>query len=87
MHYSLKKYDLREHITSSLISQATYDALKHVVYTCIQGHDLALRCRTNLYADDIVLIAESAEQLQEMLDCTSQNQTRWQFRFNTKAGN
>jgi reverse transcriptase-like protein len=39
-----------------------------------------------LYADDIVLIAESAEQLQQMLDCTSEYATRWQFRFNTKAG-
>jgi hypothetical protein len=39
-----------------------------------------------LYADDIVLVAESAEQLQLMLDCTSDYATRWQFRFNTKAG-
>jgi hypothetical protein len=39
-----------------------------------------------LYADDIVLIAESAEQLQSMLDCTSAYATKWQFRFNTKPG-
>jgi hypothetical protein len=39
-----------------------------------------------LYADDIVLIAESADRLQEMLDCTSEYASKWQFRFNTKAG-
>ena len=39
-----------------------------------------------LYADDIVLVAETAEQLQQMLDCCSEYAAQWQFRFNTKAG-
>ena len=39
-----------------------------------------------LYADDIVLIADSPEQLQQMLDHTTQYARRWHFRFNTKAG-
>ena len=39
-----------------------------------------------LYADDIVLIAESPEQLQEMLSWTSRYANEWQFRFNTKPG-
>ena len=39
-----------------------------------------------LYADDIVLVAENAAQLQQMLDCCSEYAAEWQFRFNTKAG-
>ena len=39
-----------------------------------------------LYADDVVLVAESADQLQQMLDCCSDYAAQWQFRFNTKAG-
>jgi hypothetical protein len=39
-----------------------------------------------LYADDIVLMAESPEQLQSMLDHTSRYARQWQFRFNTKPG-
>jgi Reverse transcriptase (RNA-dependent DNA polymerase) len=39
-----------------------------------------------LYADDIVLIADSPEQLQQMLDHTSRYARQWQFRFNTKPG-
>ena len=39
-----------------------------------------------LYADDIVLLADSPGQLQEMLDATGQYASRWQFRFNTKPG-
>jgi len=39
-----------------------------------------------LYADDIVLVAESPEQLQLMLDCASDYAANWQFRFNTKPG-
>ena len=39
-----------------------------------------------LYADDIVLVAESAEELQRMLDATGQYAREWQFRFNTKPG-
>ena len=39
-----------------------------------------------LYADDIVLVAESAKELQLMLDCCSEYATQWQFRFNTKPG-
>src|SRR5687768_12635540 len=39
-----------------------------------------------LYADDIVLVAESAEQLQRMLSLTGEYALEWQFRFNTKPG-
>ena len=39
-----------------------------------------------LYADDIVLIAENADQLQLMLDRATHYASRWQFRFNTKPG-
>jgi hypothetical protein len=39
-----------------------------------------------LYADDIVLIADSPAQLQQMLDHTARYAQQWQFRFNTKPG-
>jgi hypothetical protein len=39
-----------------------------------------------LYADDIVLLAETPEQLQRMLDIASQYASQWQFKFNTKPG-
>jgi hypothetical protein len=39
-----------------------------------------------LYADDIVLLADSPEQLQQMLDVASTYAHSWQFRFNTKPG-
>ena len=39
-----------------------------------------------LYADDIVLIADSPQQLQQMLDITAEYASQWQFRFNTKPG-
>jgi len=39
-----------------------------------------------LYADDVVLVANSPEQLQLMLDCASDYAAQWQFRFNTKPG-
>jgi hypothetical protein len=39
-----------------------------------------------MYADDIVLLASSADELQQMLDVVSAYASRWQFRFNTKPG-
>jgi hypothetical protein len=39
-----------------------------------------------LYADDIVLLASTPEELQQMLDVTSAYARSWQFRFNTKPG-
>jgi hypothetical protein len=39
-----------------------------------------------LYADDIVLLASSADELQHMLDIVSKYASKWQFRFNTKPG-
>ena len=39
-----------------------------------------------LYADDVVLIAKSPEQLQQMLDIVSDYAKRWRFRLNTKPG-
>ena len=39
-----------------------------------------------LYADDIVLLASTPEELQQMLDVTSTYARSWQFRFNTKPG-
>ena len=39
-----------------------------------------------LYADDIVLVADSAEDLQRMLNCANAYACKWRFRFNTKAG-
>ena len=37
-----------------------------------------------LYADDIALIADTAEQLQEMLDAVSEYAHQWRFHFNPK---
>ena len=39
-----------------------------------------------LYADDIVLLAESAADLQAMLDCAQRYAAQWRFRFNSTAG-
>jgi hypothetical protein len=39
-----------------------------------------------LYADDIVLLADSPEALQRMLDAASEYAKQWRFRFNCKAG-
>jgi hypothetical protein len=39
-----------------------------------------------LYADDIVLVAESGPALQQMLDCAHAYAAKWRFRFNAKAG-
>src|SRR4051812_32321993 len=40
-----------------------------------------------LYADDIVLLAESPEQLQAMMQATAEYAKKWQFRFNAaKSG-
>ena len=39
-----------------------------------------------MYADDIVLIAKSPEQLQQMLDVVSDYALRWRLRFNTRPG-
>jgi hypothetical protein len=39
-----------------------------------------------LYADDIVLLASTPQELQVMLDVTSAYARSWQFRFNTKPG-
>jgi hypothetical protein len=39
-----------------------------------------------LFADDIVLLAPSASELQKMLDAVSKFAAKWQFRLNTKDG-
>ena len=39
-----------------------------------------------LYADDIVLLAESKQDLQRMLDVVSQYSRKWRFRVNPKKG-
>ena len=41
-------------------------------------------CGALLYADDIVLIAESGEELQKMLDMVGRYAELWKFRFNAK---
>ena len=42
--------------------------------------------RLLMYADDIVLLAESAEDLQRMLDVVTAYSTQWRFRLNPKKG-
>ena len=42
--------------------------------------------RLLMYADDIVLLAESAEDLQRMLDVATAYRSQWRFRFNPKKG-
>ena len=44
------------------------------------------RVRLLLYADDIVLLAESAKDLQKMLDIVTQYSRQWRFRVNPKKG-
>ena len=39
-----------------------------------------------MYADDIVLLAESAKDLQKMLDIITQYSRQWRFRVNPKKG-
>jgi len=39
-----------------------------------------------MYADDIVLIADTPEELQQLLDLVSAYARRWRFRFNTSKG-
>jgi Reverse transcriptase (RNA-dependent DNA polymerase) len=55
-----------------------------------EGFGLAV-CGTKvpvlLYADDIVLLAEDADELQAMLDAVSRYAVQWQFRFNPKKCN
>ena len=46
----------------------------------IKGHSIGL-C---FFADDIVLIATSKEELQEMLDVVAEYGTRWKIRVNAK---
>ena len=41
-------------------------------------------CGTLLYADDIVLIAETGEELQKMLDMVGRYAEVWKFRFNAR---
>ena len=42
--------------------------------------------RLLMYADDIVLMAESAKDLQNMLDVVTAYSKRWRFRLNPKKG-
>ena len=42
--------------------------------------------RLLMYADDIVLLAESARDLQNMLDVVTAYSKRWRFRLNPKKG-
>ena len=44
------------------------------------------RVRLLMYADDIVLLAESARDLQNMLDVVTAYSRRWRFRLNPKKG-
>ena len=44
------------------------------------------RVRLLMYADDIVLLAESARDLQNMLDVVTAYSKRWRFRLNPKKG-
>ena len=44
------------------------------------------RVRLLLYADDIVLLAESASDLQTMLDIVTAYSKQWRFRVNPKKG-
>jgi hypothetical protein len=44
------------------------------------------RVRLLMYADDIVLLAESARDLQNMLDVVTSYSKRWRFRLNPKKG-
>jgi hypothetical protein len=44
------------------------------------------RVRLLMYADDIVLLAESARDLQNMLDVVTAYSRRWRFRVNPKKG-
>ena len=39
-----------------------------------------------MYADDIVLLAESAKDLQKMLDVVTAYSKQWRFRVNPKKG-
>ena len=42
--------------------------------------------RLLMYADDIVLLAETAKDLQDMLDVISTYSKQWRFRLNPKKG-
>src|SRR3954447_6023833 len=42
--------------------------------------------RLLMYADDIVLLADSPEDLQRMLDVVTAYSTQWRFRLNPKKG-
>ena len=44
------------------------------------------RVRLLLYADDIVLLAESQRDLQRMLDVVTEYSRQWRFRVNPKKG-
>ncbi len=46
----------------------------------------ANRVRLLLYADDIVLLAESKQDLQKMLDVVTSYSKKWRFRVNPKKG-
>jgi hypothetical protein len=46
----------------------------------VYGHEIAVL----LYADDLVLLASSHEELQSMLDCVSNYAAKWQFRYNAR---
>ena len=41
-------------------------------------------CGELLYADDVVLLAESPDELQKMLDMMGQYAEEWKFSFNKK---
>ena len=42
--------------------------------------------RLLLYADDIVLLAETSKDLQDMLDIVTEYSKKWRFRVNPKKG-
>jgi len=44
------------------------------------------RVRLLLYADDIVLLAETSKDLQDMLDIVTEYSKKWRFRVNPKKG-
>src|SRR3954468_7751237 len=85
------KTEARKHRLIAVLSPLLYAIFINGLAEELNRRELGVDCFGHrvgilLYADDIVLVAETAEQLQEMLDCSSAYATQWHFRFNTKPG-